>query len=73
MFVCSLLSFGSGRRRCPGETLAKTRILLFLANILQKFDIEPVGKLPDKDVRSYTLGILLAPPSSSVRFIRRQQ
>jgi len=66
------LSFGSGMKGCIGKSLADTRIFLFLANILQKFTVLPVGKLPDRDVRNYKLVGLLNPPSVSAKFIRRQ-
>ena len=71
--LCSLLAFGSGRRQCPGEVLAKTRIFLFLATILQKFNIEPVGDLPSRDVREYENALVLKPPAVTARFVRRQQ
>jgi len=64
------LSFGSGMKGCLGR--AETRILLFLANISQKFTVLPVGKLPDRDVRDYKLVGIVRPPSVSAKFIRRQ-
>ena len=70
--VISFLGFGAGRRQCLGEVLGKTRIFLFLANILQKFDIKPVGELPDRDVRNYKFAFVVTPPTVSARFIRRQ-
>ncbi|KAF6034555.1 hypothetical protein EB796_007132 [Bugula neritina] len=66
------LSFGSGKKSCIGKSLAEARIFLFLANILQKFTVLPVGKLPDGDVRNYKLVGILRPPSVSAKFIRRQ-
>ncbi|KAF6034561.1 hypothetical protein EB796_007138 [Bugula neritina] len=66
------LSFGSGKKSCFGKNLAETRIFLFLANILQKFTVLPVGDLPDRDVKNYKLVMVLRPPSVSVKFIRRQ-
>jgi len=73
IIVYSFIGFGAGRRVCIGETLARSRIFLFLANILQKFSLEPVGKLPSRDVREYKMSVLIKPPSVSARFIRRQQ
>jgi len=69
---CSSISFGSGKRGCIGKSLAETRIFLFLANILQKFALEPVGELPDRDLRKYELEIVLRPPKVFTKFIRRQ-
>jgi cytochrome P450 len=37
--VESVLSFSAGRRRCPGEVLARQVIFLFLASVLQKCQI----------------------------------
>ncbi|XP_067941878.1 cytochrome P450 1A1-like [Watersipora subatra] len=68
----NFLGFGSGRRACPGELLARSRIFLFLANILQKYNVELIGKLPERDVRKYPMSILLSPPSTHVKFVRRQ-
>ncbi|XP_067942904.1 cytochrome P450 2B1-like [Watersipora subatra] len=68
----NFLGFGAGRRQCPGESFAKSRIFLFLANILQKYHVEVDGELPDRDVRKYPMSILLTPPSVKVRFTRRQ-
>ncbi|KAF6034558.1 hypothetical protein EB796_007135 [Bugula neritina] len=66
------LSFGSGQKGCIGKNLAETRIFLFLANILQRFNILPVENLPNRDVRTYNFVGVLTPPSGSVKFIRRQ-
>ncbi|KAH9494448.1 cytochrome P450 2 sub U member 1 [Bulinus truncatus] len=39
----AFLPFGVGRRVCPGETMAKTELFLFLASMFQKFEILPVN------------------------------
>lgn len=36
----SVMHFSVGRRRCPGEDVSKTQILLFVAGILRKFRVE---------------------------------
>ncbi|PVH76649.1 cytochrome P450 [Cadophora sp. DSE1049] len=36
--------FGGGHMHCPGRTLAKQEVLLFVARVLMKYDIEPVGE-----------------------------
>ncbi|XP_052061622.1 cytochrome P450 1A1-like [Mytilus californianus] len=41
-----VLTFGIGRRRCPGEFLAKMELFLFAVNIFQRFEIELCSK-PD--------------------------
>lgn len=68
---CSATSFGMGRRVCPGELLAKSRIFLFLAGILQKFDIGRAADLPDRDVRSYPLSVVIDPPPVKAIFTLR--
>ena len=40
------LPFGIGRRKCLGETLARTENFLFFANILKKFQFLQVGDSP---------------------------
>ncbi|KAK7467826.1 hypothetical protein BaRGS_00036932 [Batillaria attramentaria] len=40
----SLLAFGVGRRNCPGENFARTRIFLYITTLLQKFDVLPPVK-----------------------------
>ncbi|XP_063443024.1 cytochrome P450 1A1-like [Mytilus trossulus] len=35
-----ILTFGIGRRRCPGQFLAKMELFLFVTNIFQRFEIE---------------------------------
>ncbi|KAK7096282.1 cytochrome P450 2B4-like [Littorina saxatilis] len=40
----NLLSFGAGKRACPGENFARTRVFLYVTTLLQKFDILPPVK-----------------------------
>lgn len=40
-----IVAFGVGKRRCPGELLATSEYFIFLASLVQKFDmraVEPV-------------------------------
>lgn len=71
MYISSFFGFGAGRRQCPGEVLARSRIFLLFAHILQKFDIDPVGELPDRDVRNYSMSIIIKPPAVTARFTPR--
>jgi len=40
-----VLAFSVGRRRCPGENVAKMELFIFIAAIVQSFRIEPRGKV----------------------------
>ncbi|KAK3593818.1 hypothetical protein CHS0354_014364 [Potamilus streckersoni] len=60
----SLILFGVGRRSCVGETMARSRMFLYLATLIQQFDL----RLPkDHDVvshdpRGYSETVILEPP-----------
>ena len=62
-FFCRLLPFGAGRRSCLGEVLARNRMFLFVAVILQRFSFKTDDKhsLPEPDPRKYKFGIVLTP------------
>ena len=55
----AVVTFSFGKRGCPGETLAVSRIFLYITRVLQEFDIRPPssGVLPETDPHSYTPGI----------------
>lgn len=38
-----VLLFGIGKRKCPGEILARADYFLFLATLLQRFRLRPAG------------------------------
>ncbi|XP_027842396.2 methyl farnesoate epoxidase-like [Aphis gossypii] len=65
-----LMPFGVGRRRCLGEVLAKTNMFMFIAKLIQKFEIRiPHGaKLPDK----HQDGVTISPSPFSAIFIPRR-
>ncbi|CAL8101986.1 unnamed protein product [Orchesella dallaii] len=54
----ALLPFGTGRRVCIGETLAKDTIFLFLASIFHKFIVEPYPSCVKADMEP-VIGFLL--------------
>jgi cytochrome P450 len=64
-----LYSFGSGRRKCLGDALAKACIFTFFVGILQKFKLKP----HEKEKPSLTLlpGITLSPKPYKVAFEKR--
>nr|QRY28570.1 cytochrome P450 CYP15A1 [Sitobion avenae] len=64
------MPFGVGRRRCLGEILAKTNIFMFIAKLIQNFEIRiPHGvQLPDK----HQDGVTISPSPFSAIFIPRR-
>lgn len=64
-----LYSFGSGRRKCLGDALAKACIFTFYVGIVQKFEL----KLFDNEQPSLDLlpGIILSPKPYKVVFVKR--
>ena len=62
----------AGRRSCIGEQLARQEVFLFLANLVQNFDIQPPeGQdfVSAKDVQ----GLIVSPSPFKVRLIPRIQ
>ena len=62
----NMLAFSIGSRGCPGKNFGKSRVFLYLAAILQSFDVLPAsdGKLPETDPRDYqpTGGLIMIKP-----------
>uniref|UniRef100_A0A8W8JTV2 Uncharacterized protein n=1 Tax=Magallana gigas TaxID=29159 RepID=A0A8W8JTV2_MAGGI len=71
----SFLLFGTGRRSCPGEVFAKSRLYLFLSTLLQSFNVmEPEDhSLPEFDPREMDSGLIMQPKPFKIRFERRKQ
>ncbi|XP_064611314.1 cytochrome P450 2E1-like [Liolophura sinensis] len=69
-----LMAFSAGRRVCLGETLAKNRMFLFAASILQKFRFKPEvdSALPDMDPRGFDFGLVLHPKRFRLRAVPRE-
>jgi methyl farnesoate epoxidase/farnesoate epoxidase len=59
----NFLPFGSGKRRCMGEHLAKSSLFLFFASFMHSFDMAHDGRLPDMEGVD---GITLSPKPFSV-------
>ena len=66
----NVVPFGVGKRRCLGESLAKTELFIFFTGLIQKFEINLAN---EEDVPStkYRPGITLSPYPFKVRFIAR--
>ncbi|GLV44385.1 Cytochrome P450 305a1 [Carabus blaptoides fortunei] len=63
-----LLNFGLGRRRCPGEQLARQAIFIFLVGILRKYKIcsVPNSELPSMEP---AIRLFLTPQKYKARLI----
>ncbi|KAK3589266.1 hypothetical protein CHS0354_008330 [Potamilus streckersoni] len=66
----SLVTFGSGKRNCVGENLAKSRFFLYLTTLIQKFDLllPKEGTVPSDDSRTFLPGGALRPQDYKMRF-----
>ncbi|XP_048488731.1 probable cytochrome P450 305a1 [Plutella xylostella] len=66
-----LYPFGLGRRRCPGDALAKSFIFIIFVGIVQKYKIcLSNGTLPSAEP---VFGLISAPNAFSANFIPRKQ
>lgn len=63
------IPFGQGRRRCPGDLLARSCLFSFLCKILQNFKIEESSS--SKISTTLLPGILLTPKPYEIVFRRR--
>ncbi|XP_071951450.1 cytochrome P450 2K1-like [Antedon mediterranea] len=68
----SYVPFGLGKRRCPGETIAKRVMFLYIASIYQRYGFEEVEGHPLPDVND---GVLFAglhnPPPYKLKIVSR--
>lgn len=59
---CSSMPFGAGRRVCPGEVFAKSRLFLLVTTMLQNFDFKLCDESIESDVRCYRNEVVLEVP-----------
>ncbi|XP_078073383.1 cytochrome P450 2K1-like [Mustelus asterias] len=58
----AFIPFSTGRRICPGETLAKVELFLFFVTLLQKFDLRSPPGVTELDLTPVVGGILNPKP-----------
>ena len=66
----NVVPFGVGKRRCLGESLAKTELFIFFTGLVHKFEIRLANE-EDVPSTNYRPGITLAPYPFKIRFIAR--
>ena len=66
----NVVPFGVGKRKCPGENLAKAELFIFFTSLVHKFEIRPAHE-NDLPTTKYRPGVALAPLPFKARFISR--
>ncbi|XP_029161083.1 probable cytochrome P450 305a1 [Nylanderia fulva] len=62
--------FGKGKRRCPGEALAKSALFLLLVGVLQKYNLLPVPG--EKSITAeFTSGLIISPKPYKMLIVPR--
>lgn len=65
--------FGAGRRMCAGEQIAKNRLFLIIAMLMQRLTIvPPEGKTLPSDPREYSFALALIPPPHEICVLPRK-
>ncbi|XP_069799532.1 cytochrome P450 2G1-like isoform X2 [Dendropsophus ebraccatus] len=67
----ALMAFSAGKRICPGESLARMEIFIFLTTILQNFKLTSPTEFTDSDVAPKLAGFLNAPIDYELSFVPR--
>ena len=68
-----LMPFGAGMRVCLGESLALTRLFLWITTMVQRFQVEPApgNDMSTTDTRSFHCAGVIKPPPYEVIFNKR--
>ncbi len=67
----SMLTFGTGRRSCLGESLARAEAFLLFANLLHSFSLAPAGRLPPHS--EVVDGLTIGPAHFQIRLEGRRK
>ncbi|XP_053328575.1 cytochrome P450 2G1-like [Spea bombifrons] len=68
----AMMAFSAGKRICPGETLARMELFVFLTTILQNFTLTSQKKFSEADITPRMGGLINAPIRYEISFISRQ-
>ncbi len=73
-FYDRLHAFGSGKRVCVGELLARIRMFLFVVGLMQRIQFSPAAGQPEPpyDPRCYVPGLTIRPPDYVVQIEKRK-
>ncbi|WAR03067.1 CP17A-like protein [Mya arenaria] len=73
VFMLNVIPFGVGKRACPGQDFARSRIFITVAALIQRMRIEPPenSELPSPDPRLYTKNYPMNEPQFQCRFLAR--
>ncbi|XP_054975005.1 cytochrome P450 2C5-like isoform X3 [Sorex araneus] len=63
------MAFSAGKRTCPGESLARMQLFLFLTTILQNFTLKSEVDPEDIDTTPISSGLARVPPNYKLCFI----
>ncbi|XP_056394025.1 cytochrome P450 2G1-like [Hyla sarda] len=67
----AMMAFSAGRRSCPGESLARMELFIFLTTILQNFRLTSPTEFTDTDISPKMKGFQNAPIYYELSFIPR--
>ncbi|XP_052800554.1 cytochrome P450 2B19-like isoform X3 [Mya arenaria] len=73
VFMQNVIPFSVGKRACPGQDFARSRIFITVAALIQRMRIEPPedSELPSPDPRLYTKNYPMNEPQFQCRFLAR--
>ena len=71
IFLIRLVDW-TGRRACTGESLARQKLFLFFAGVMQKFNILPPEGQKEIVVQERMI-LVLIPSSYKIRLVAREQ
>ncbi|XP_063793843.1 cytochrome P450 2G1-like [Pseudophryne corroboree] len=67
----ALMAFSAGKRVCPGESLARMEIFIFLTTILQHYKLTSKTEFTESDIAPKMAGFLNAPIHYELSFVPR--